>query len=117
MIVHSWMWITIATILVAAALAGGIYIWYRRKGRPEPGPFFPRAMDNASKRGSAINYTCPWRLSLPFPDGAITQPDRQHVPWMYSGILAGAPVPVLVGVGISAMTGMSAMTAIMGRGS
>jgi hypothetical protein len=51
------------------------------------------AIDSISKRASAINVACPWRSSLPIPDGAISQGDRQHAAEMYSGILAGSHVP------------------------
>lgn len=46
------------------------------------------AIDTALKRGSALNVSSPWRSILPLPDGAVTQPDRQVVPFMYSGIAA-----------------------------
>jgi hypothetical protein len=39
------------------------------------------AIDTAAKRVSAL------RKTLPLPDGAIAQPDRQHVLWQYNGIL------------------------------
>lgn len=52
------------------------------------------AMDTASKRNSAIYVTQPWRLFLPVPDGSVGQPDRQHVPWLYSGIPVTTPVVV-----------------------
>ena len=55
------------------------------------------AVDTASKRGSAICMLCPWRAIPPIPDGTIDQGDRQHAAWMYSGILAGAPVIVTGG--------------------
>lgn len=56
---------------------------------------FPLALDTALKRASAIHISSPWRGILPLPDGAVTQPDRQTVPFLYSGILAaGAPVVV-----------------------
>ncbi len=48
------------------------------------------ALDSVSKRMSAINVGCPWRSSLPIPDNAINQSDRQHVSLMYTGIPAGA---------------------------
>jgi hypothetical protein len=51
------------------------------------------AVDTALKRGSALNLSQPWRGILPLPDGAVTQPDRQVVPYMYSGISSGAPAP------------------------
>ena len=44
--------------------------------------------DTANKRYSAINISSPWRGVLPFPDGAISQGDRQAAMFLYSGILA-----------------------------
>ncbi len=46
------------------------------------------AIDTAAKRVSALRQT------LPLPDGALTQPDRQHMTWNYGGLLAGAVVEV-----------------------
>jgi hypothetical protein len=40
------------------------------------------AIDTLSKRVSALRQT------LPIPDGTMSQGDRQHVLWQYSGILA-----------------------------
>lgn len=50
------------------------------------------AIDTVSKRGSAISIGSPWRSRLPIPDGTIGQGDRQHAAFLYSGILAAAPV-------------------------
>lgn len=50
------------------------------------------AVDTRAKRSSAISISSPWRSMLPAPDSAIGQGDRQAVPYMYSGILAGAVV-------------------------
>lgn len=47
------------------------------------------AIDTRQKRDSAIAVTSPWRSRLPAPD-TITQADRQHVAYVYSGILAEA---------------------------
>lgn len=47
-------------------------------------------IDTAQKRRSA------YAMTLPAPDAAITQPDRQHVLWMYPGILAAVPALVIV---------------------
>lgn len=59
------------------------------------------AVDTAQKRCSAMHLASPWRSLLPFPN-TITQPDRQQVPFMYSGILAGAPIiPTLTEGGTS----------------
>ena len=46
------------------------------------------AVDTALKRSSAIYVMMPWRSSLPIPDSAISQADRQVVVVLYSGILA-----------------------------
>jgi hypothetical protein len=49
-------------------------------------------VDTRNKRSSAINVASPWRSQLPAPDGAVTQPDRQHAALMYSGISASTVV-------------------------
>lgn len=89
------IWVLIAIILIATAI-GAYAVWRSRVTYPTAtrvAPVFaPLAADTAGKRGSAMNLTMPWRCSIPLPDGAIAQPDRQHVSYMYSGILAGAPV-------------------------
>jgi hypothetical protein len=51
------------------------------------------AMDTPSERYSAMNVMCPWRGSLPLPDGTVNQVDRQHVPFMYSGISSSTVPP------------------------
>lgn len=51
------------------------------------------SIDTAAKRLSAINHGCPWRGLLPRPDAVIDQGDRQTVPFLYSGILAGGFTP------------------------
>lgn len=51
------------------------------------------ALNTANRRSSAVNVGSPWRSRLPFPDGAISQPDRQHVALLYEGIAAGGFVP------------------------
>lgn len=45
-------------------------------------------LDTRSKRSSSILNRLPFRRSLPLPDGTISQGDRQHIAWAYSGILA-----------------------------
>ena len=45
-------------------------------------------LDTRSKRASAITALRPWMIAPPLPDGTIDQGDRQHIAWMYSGILA-----------------------------
>jgi len=46
------------------------------------------AIDNLSKRQSAMTTTKPYVLSLPLPDGEISQEDRQHLAGIFSGELA-----------------------------
>lgn len=46
------------------------------------------AIDTAAKRSSALDYEEVWQFGIPFPDGTISQADRQHLLWGYSGILA-----------------------------
>ena len=53
-------------------------------------------MDTALKRASAIFVGSPWRCILPFPDGSVDQPDRQVVPFMYSGITAAAAAAIIL---------------------
>lgn len=63
-------------------------------------------LDTALKRLSGINVSSPWRGMLPLPDASVDQPDRQVVPFMYSGIQASNPVSIplrqrtLTGVGL-----------------
>lgn len=52
------------------------------------------AVDTAAKRYSALNVLSPWRGLNYFPTGAIPQAERQAVIYLYSGILAIAPVSV-----------------------
>lgn len=48
-------------------------------------------LDTSLKRLSGINVSCPWRGQYPFPDGSVTQPDRQVTAFMYSGIASTPP--------------------------
>lgn len=48
-------------------------------------------------RLSSINPGCPWRGILPIPDGTVEAADRQVVPYLYAGILAGG-APVVSGL-------------------
>lgn len=50
------------------------------------------AIDTRNKRSSAIAVGSPWRAALPAPDAAIGQADRQHIAWLYAGILAAGQV-------------------------
>lgn len=54
------------------------------------------ALDSRSKRASSVNFLKPYALDLILPDGAIGQGDRQHIIWDYSGILAIAPVVIIL---------------------
>ena len=62
---------------------------------PQAPQFGPLAVDTKLKRMSAINVGCPWRALLPDPDGTVGQPDRQVVPFLYSGITADPPDPTV----------------------
>lgn len=46
------------------------------------------ALDNRSKRASSVRVLKPWQADGPLGDGTISQGDRQHASWMYSGISA-----------------------------
>lgn len=63
-------------------------------------------LDTAGKRGSGMNPVGPWRSLWPLPDGAITQGDRQHTAFMYSGILASGPVAPSAGAGYGISVGV-----------
>lgn len=56
-------------------------------------------IDTRSKRASSVQMLVPSMVAPVFPNGAITQNDRQHIAWAYSGILAGPPTPVSVRLG------------------
>lgn len=49
-------------------------------------------MDTRSKRASSVGILLPFVLAPVLPDGSISQVDRQHIAWSYSGILATALV-------------------------
>lgn len=48
------------------------------------------ALDTQDKRSSAMHLGSPWRGMLPIPDGTLGQGDRQHIMFLYQGILAEA---------------------------
>lgn len=48
-------------------------------------------LDSRSKRASSAQIVAPWMLTPVLPDGTISQGDRQHIAFSYSGILAAAP--------------------------
>jgi len=45
-------------------------------------------LDSQAKRMSGINHGSPWRGILPITGASIDQNDRQHLAFMYSGILS-----------------------------
>lgn len=47
-------------------------------------------VDTRSKRASALVALRPWVLAAVLPDSTLSQGDRQHAAFMYSGILAAA---------------------------
>lgn len=51
------------------------------------------ALDTRSRRASSVNLWKPYVIALVLPDGTLSQGDRQHTAWDYSGILAGAAIP------------------------
>lgn len=51
------------------------------------------AVDTRDKRASCIGYAYPSRICYPVTDSAIGQEDRQHVGYIYRGILVGFPLP------------------------
>lgn len=51
------------------------------------------AIDTAQKRMSAVHHTAPWRGPLvAAAEAGFTQGNRQAAAYLYSGILASAPV-------------------------
>ena len=53
------------------------------------------SMTTVTKRQSAMNPACPWRMSLPIPDGTIAAGDRAHTAFMYSGFLDDGEVSTI----------------------
>ena len=51
-------------------------------------------LDTESKRRSGLRFRKPWVGILPKPDGTISQADRQHAIFSYSGILAAAATTI-----------------------
>jgi hypothetical protein len=47
-------------------------------------------LDTRSKRQSHVRLVKPYSADLPGTDGTIAQGDRQHLAWLYSGILASS---------------------------
>ena len=70
-------------------------------------------LDSISKRRSHLRMLKPYSVEIPWPtlvSGDIDQADRQHLVWLYSGILATAggrttkntrafPLGIFVGMG------------------
>lgn len=90
--------ISIVAIAILAAI--GALVWHRwaRWWFYQPAPiepidvFFPFAVDTPSKLASSVRHLRPWSADHMFPGVAMDQGDRQHSVWIYSGVLAGAPV-------------------------
>lgn len=55
------------------------------------------AIDTAAKRSSCLDFEEVWTSGTPIPDGAVSQSDRQHGIWSYSGILIGAAATLVLG--------------------
>jgi len=56
-------------------------------------------LDTTAKRRSSAHVLQPYSTPLPVPTGSIDQGTRQHIIWVYSGILAelivsGQPVMI-----------------------
>lgn len=54
-------------------------------------------LDTRSKRSSSVGFWKPYVMTLPLPDNAISQGDRQQAVWDYSGITfstTGADRPI-----------------------
>lgn len=49
-------------------------------------------LDTRSKRASSVQILVPALTAPVLPDGTLSQGDRQHIAWSYSGILAAAAV-------------------------
>lgn len=91
------LWLIILLIALIAGLGAYAYYRYRqppeRMLAPELGPIRLLAVDTAGKRASVIHTLGIWSLTYLVPDAVIDQGDRQHIAGVYSGILAGPPVP------------------------
>ena len=59
------------------------------------------AIDTDEKRCSTTHLLVPSMVPAQFPDGVMTQADRQDSAWVYRGILAGPAVPPAPGAGAS----------------
>ena len=92
------LWLIILLIAIIAGLGAYAYYRYRQPPEivvlaPELGPIRLLAVDTAGKRSSVIHTLGIWSLAYLVPDGVIDQGDRQHIVGLYSGVLAGPPVP------------------------
>ena len=76
-------------------------------------------LDNRSKRASGLGALRPYLISPVFPDGTISQGDRQHISWMYGGILAteaSVPAwPTVMRVGFKSRVNKKNTKPILGR--
>jgi len=52
-------------------------------------------LDSRSKRASSVSILVPFVLAPPLPDGTISQADRQHIAWCFSGIMAAGAAAVV----------------------
>ena len=52
-------------------------------------------LDTRSKRASSVQVLLPFLAAPVLPDGTLSQGDRQHIAWAYSGILASGAVVVV----------------------
>ncbi len=57
------------------------------------------AIDTDEKRCSTTHLLVPCLVPAQFPDGVMTQADRQDSAWSYRGILAAPDVPPVPGGG------------------
>lgn len=58
-------------------------------------------MNTRARRASAIGLILPFIMHLPIADGAITEPDRQHLSHLYSGIALDGSLPAVVARNVS----------------
>lgn len=52
-------------------------------------------LDTRSKRASSVQLLVPSLVAPPLPDNSISQADRQHIAWTYSGISSVAAAGAL----------------------
>jgi hypothetical protein len=49
------------------------------------------ALDTAAKRFSIMHLSCPWRMTLPLPDGTLASEDRQQLIYQCTAVGFAAP--------------------------